>query len=249
MLHVQNLSLTFPGAESHTLQDVTFTLEPGEFCVLLGSNGCGKSTLLRTLMGDLTPDAGDIVLNGQSLLPLPLHARAAWISTVSQDVGIGTAGSLTLLENLALGNMRGRPAPWGFYAGQRAALRAAVAALHLDLPEDALDRPLSSFSGGQRQRMALAIAILRAPALLLLDEHASALDPRIQKEVMATTAAWVAQQNLTTIMITHHLTDALQYGTRLLMMAAGRIILDVRGAEKSALTLDTLKALFYREIQ
>lgn len=249
MLRVQNLSLTFPGAESRALQDVTFTLEAGEFCVLLGSNGSGKSTLLRTLMGELTPDAGDIVLNGQSLLPFPLHARAAWISSVSQDVGVGTAGSLSLLENLALGNRRGRSASWGFYAGQRAALRAAVAALRLDLPEDALDRPLSSFSGGQRQWMALAIATLRAPELLLLDEHASALDPRIQKEVMATTAALVAQQNLTTIMITHHLADALQYGTRLLMMASGRVILDVRGAEKTALTLDALKTLFYREVR
>lgn len=248
MLHIQNLSLTYPGADVPALDQVGFTLNAGDFCVLLGSNGSGKSTLLRVIMGDLTPQSGQIFLGGRDITSLPPYARAKWVSAVTQDVAAGTAGALTLLENLALGAARGKGASWGLYAQERATLKAAICAFDLDW-EAYGDRPLSGLSGGQRQRVALAIATLKTPELLLLDEHCSALDPRTQKEVMTATGEMIAACGMTTLMITHNLEDALHYGNRLMVMRAGRLVLDVEGASKIALTSAHLMALFHPELQ
>lgn len=240
LLSCRGLAKTFnagvPGARP-ALDGLDFDLGPGEFAVVIGANGAGKSTLLNAVAGMVVPDAGTIRLDGRDITRLPPHRRAGSIARVFQDPMAGTAAAMTIEENLGLAERRGRRHGLSPHltAERRDRYRAALATLNLGL-EDRLAAPVATLSGGQRQALALMMAVISTPRLLLLDEHTAALDPRTAELVMAATVAAVDRAGVATLMVTHNMRQAIETGTRLVMMNAGRIVLDVSGAEKAALT-------------
>lgn len=231
--------------ERQALADIDLTLSPGDFAVVIGSNGAGKSTMLNALAGEVRVDAGSVSVDGADLSALPTHARARWISRVFQSPAIGTAADMTLAENLAVAELRGQRR--GLRAGVDRAARTryqdALAPLGLGL-EGRLEAKAGTLSGGQRQALSLVMAVLRKPSLLLLDEHTAALDPRAAEAVMQATVRAVAAFGLTTLMVTHNMAHALAFGNRLVMMKAGRIVYDVAGEAKQALTVEALVERF-----
>lgn len=244
MLTVRALFKQFPSLFKPALAGISFELQKGDFCILIGSNGSGKSTLLKAVSGEYRVDSGSVVFAGQDITGLPLHKRAAWISSVAQDTSKGTVQSMTLLENLSLSQMRGRAARYAFYGRKIEALEDALGALNLGL-EGRLAQPMSTLSGGQQQMLATAMAILSNPALLLLDEHCSALDPKNQQKVMEYTAEAVAANGITTLMITHNLKDAIRYGNRLMLMHQGRLVMDLKAQDKERLSVQELLDYFH----
>jgi putative ABC transport system ATP-binding protein len=232
--------------ERAALDGVTLELAAGAFAVLIGSNGAGKSTLLNAIAGTVTLDAGSVRLGAEDVTRWPVHQRARHVARVMQDPMLGTLPALTVEENLALAEMRAagrglRPALGG---GRRARFAALLAPYGLGL-ESRLGARAGMLSGGQRQVLALAMAVIRPPRVLLLDEHAAALDPKTADLVMAATVRAVAAGGLTTLMVTHNMQHAMRYGDRLLMMDAGRIRLDLAGAEKRGLTVEQLVERFH----
>jgi putative ABC transport system ATP-binding protein len=238
----------FPGTvkEKKALNGVSFNLAQGEFAIVIGSNGAGKSTTLNAISGELSLDAGEINVNNQDLTPLPAHKRAALISRVFQDPMQGTAASLTIEENLSISTLRGETRSFraGLQANDRDRLRTALEVLGLGL-ENRMHDKVSLLSGGQRQSLTLAMAIINKPSLLLLDEHTAALDPRAAELVLDATLKSVADQGITTLMITHNMEQAIKHGDRLLMMHDGRVILDLDREQKSNLTTADLIAQFH----
>ncbi|MBL8378067.1 MAG: ATP-binding cassette domain-containing protein [Burkholderiales bacterium] len=232
--------------ERLALDGIDLALAPGDFAVVIGSNGAGKSTLLNALAGEVVLDSGTVAVDGIDLTRLPTHRRARWIARVFQDPAIGTAGTLTIEENLAVAESRGRTRSLGMALSTagRARYRELLAGIGLGL-ESRLTTRVSLLSGGQRQALALVMAVMGQPSLLLLDEHTAALDPRTAQAVMQATLAAVTDAHLTTLMVTHNMGSALAYGNRLIMMRDGRIVLDVAGAEKAALTVEALIARFH----
>ena len=228
------------------LAGIDLALEAGSFVTLIGSNGAGKSTLLRAISGHAPPDGGTIRLGGADITRAPVHARAARIGRIAQDPGESTCATLTIAENLALAARRGQPRGLsrGVTPARRAAFAAALAEAGLGL-EDRLDARLATLSGGQRQAVALLMATLGDPALLLLDEHLAALDPRAAGLVMDLTRRRIEAAGLTAVMVTHDMRAAIAWGSRLLMMHAGRVVLDIRGPAKAALTVADLVARFH----
>lgn len=248
-VRVEGLSKTFnPGTvrSNRVLADVSFELAPGDFAVVIGSNGAGKSTLLNALAGEVRVDAGTISIGSTSLQALPAHRRAKYISRVFQDPMLGTAAALTIEENLAIAMRRGmgRRFATSVRAADRDLFRERLAALGLGL-EQRLAESVELLSGGQRQSLTLVMATLKAPNLLLLDEHTAALDPRAAELVMAATIQSVEGERLTTLMVTHNMEHAVSHGNRLIMMHEGRIILNVTGEEKSKLTVSSLVDRFH----
>jgi putative tryptophan/tyrosine transport system ATP-binding protein len=219
------------------LNSLDLTIDRGDFVVIIGSNGAGKSTLLNTIAGAIEPDAGTLVLDGRDMTRLPAHRRAGGIARVFQDPMLGTAAAMTIEENLALAEQRGqrRGFALSLNVGKRSRYQALLAGLALGM-EDRLSTPVAQLSGGQRQALSLVMASLSRPALLLLDEHTAALDPRTADLVMAMTLRLVAEQSLTTLMVTHNMRQAIETGNRLVMMDAGRVRDDIRGIEKASLT-------------
>lgn len=244
MLQLKNLSKSFSSDCKPILQNLSLYLKEGDFCVLLGNNGSGKSTLLKTISGEYTADSGKIVLNQKEITPLSMDKRATFISSVSQDVNKGTVQELTLLENLSLSLMRGKKASFFSFARTKNALQEKIASFNLGL-EHHINTPLMALSGGQKQIIATVMATLCRPQLLLLDEHCSALDPKAQSLLMDFTAKIIQQQNITTLMITHHLQDALTYGNRLIMINNGKVIIDMDHQQKKALSHSKLLSLFH----
>ncbi len=244
MLHINRIVKSFPSQVRPILNDIDLTLEKGYFCVVIGSNGSGKSTLLKTLSGEHLVNSGNISLNGKDITSLSIAARAHMVSSVSQDVTIGTTSELTLLENFCLSGLRGKKATFALFNRNESLLREKIASLGLGL-ENYLHTPLVALSGGQRQMIATVMALHSQPQLLLLDEHCSALDPKTQLKVMAYTNEMIRSQEMTALMITHHLSDAIRYGNRLIMLANGKIILDLKAHEKHAMTVNQLIDLFH----
>ena len=249
VLALRGVHHTFhPGGanEVRALQGVDLALEPGAFVVVLGTNGSGKSTLLAATAGDFVPDRGTIHLAGRDVTPWPEHARAGLIGRVFQAPFAGTAPRLTVAENLALASRRasGRrglgPALDG---AARRRLAERVATLGMGL-ESRFDTPIGQLSGGQRQALTLLMATLPGPALLLLDEHTAALDPRSAEQVLRLTAETVARDRLTTLMVTHSMHQAVRFGDRVVMMHGGRVVQDFTGARKRRLRVDDLLACF-----
>ena len=248
MLKLQNIAKTFnPGTitEKYALRGVTLHLSPGDFVTVIGGNGAGKSTLMNSIAGTFRVDAGSIVIAGTDITKWPEHKRAKYIGRVFQDPMMGTAAGMMIEENLAIAARRGN-APrlrWSFSKAQRERFRELLAGLDLGL-EDRLESKVGLLSGGQRQALTLLMATMAEPKLLLLDEHTAALDPKTAEKVLDITKSIVEKRRLTTLMITHNMKDALRLGNRLIMMHEGNILVDVKGEEKSRLTVRDLLALF-----
>jgi putative tryptophan/tyrosine transport system ATP-binding protein len=233
-------------AEVTALDAVSLEVSAGEFVTLIGSNGAGKSTMLRTVLGTVTPDRGRVVLDGRDITRDPVHRRAHDIGRIAQDPGESTCAGMTVEENLAMAVQRGRPRGlgWGVTAPRRAMFRARLAEVGLGL-ESRLGTRVGTLSGGQRQALGLLMATLRTPKVLLLDEHTASLDPKAAELVMAFTGQLVAEARLTTLMVTHNMYQAIRWGSRLVMMHAGRVVLDLRGDAKDRLRVQDLVTRFY----
>lgn len=250
MLEIKNITKTFNRGtvnEKKALRGVNLTLHDGDFVTVIGGNGAGKSTLLNAIAGVWPIDTGAIVIDGKDVTRLPEYKRAAFLGRVFQDPMNGTAATMGIEENLALALRRGRVRSLkpGIKNEERKLYVDMLKRLGLGL-EDRLTSKVGLLSGGQRQALTLLMSTLQRPKLLLLDEHTAALDPKTAKKVLDLTAEMVEEQKLTTLMITHNMRDAIRYGNRLIMLHAGRIILDISGQEKKDLTVPELLEMFAR---
>ena len=249
MLEIRNVYKTFnPGTinEKKALQNLNLTLQTGEFCTVIGGNGAGKSTMLNAVSGVWPVDSGAILIDGVDISGLCEYKRAPFLGRVFQDPMNGTAADMQIVENLALAARRGekrRVLRWGVPKADMETYRDMLKTLDLGL-EDRLTTKVGLLSGGQRQALTLLMATLQKPQLLLLDEHTAALDPKTASKVLEATRRIVKQNNLTTLMITHNMRDAIAYGNRLIMMYDGHIVVDVSGEEKKNLTVEQLLELF-----
>lgn len=248
MLEIKHISKTFnPGTvnEKQALKDLSLTLKNGDFVTVIGGNGAGKSTLLNAIAGVWLVDEGQILIDGKDVTKLPEFKRAAFLGRVFQDPMNGTAATMGIEENLALAFRRGdkRGLRQGINNSERKLYRDLLAGLGLGL-EDRLTSKVGLLSGGQRQALTLLMATMKKPKVLLLDEHTAALDPKTADKVLSVTEELTSMNNLTTIMITHNMKDAIRYGNRLIMMNEGNIIYDVKGEEKKNLTVSQLLEKF-----
>ena len=248
MLHVEHVSKTFfPGTinEKKALQDLSLHLEPGDFATVIGGNGAGKSTTLNAIAGVFPIDKGKIIIDGEDITKKPEHKRAKYIGRVFQDPMLGTAAGMMIEENLSLAARRGETPGlgWSLSSDQHDRFYELLKELDLGL-EDRMTAKVGLLSGGQRQALTLLMATLKKPKLLLLDEHTAALDPKTAAKVLALTEKIVTRDQLTTLMITHNMRDALRYGNRLIMLHNGRVIIDVKGEEKQHLQIADLLDMF-----
>ena len=249
MLKLENISLTFNAGtvnEKKALTNLSLHLEKGDFVTILGSNGAGKSTLFNTIAGTYTPDNGKVYLDGKDITSLPDYKRSKEIGRLFQDPLKGTAPNMTIEENLALAYLRANhtKSPFSMLSkADRAEFRERLAMLNLGL-ENRMGQPVGLLSGGQRQALTLLMATLVTPKILLLDEHTAALDPGTAEIVLDLTKKIVAENNITCLMITHNLASSLAIGNRTIMMADGRIVLDIGGEERNGLTVDDLLQRF-----
>ena len=244
MLEIKNIYKTFNAGtvnEKTALKGLSLTLEAGDFVTVIGGNGAGKSTMLNAIAGVWPVDSGSIVIDGMDVTRLQEYKRAKFLGRVFQDPMTGTAATMEIEENLALAMRRGehRTLRRGIREKERQQYRELLAGLGLGL-EDRMTSKVGLLSGGQRQALTLLMATLKKPKLLLLDEHTAALDPKTAAKVLETTDRIVNRDKLTTLMITHNMKDAIAHGNRLIMMMDGNIILDIRGEEKSKLTVEDL---------
>ena len=246
MLKLSGVHMTFkPGSvnEKRALFNINLHIHAGEFVTVIGGNGAGKSTLLNVVAGVCSNERGRILLDNVNITRMPEYKRAAYLGRVFQDPMMGTAAGMIIEENLAMANRRGkhRSLRWEINREERENYRQELSKLSLGL-EDRLQDKVGLLSGGQRQALTLLMATLQKPKMLLLDEHTAALDPKTAQKVLSLTQELVAEDQLTTLMITHNMKDAIRIGNRLIMMYEGQIIYDVHGEEKQNLdTQDLLK--------
>ncbi|MBO5317383.1 MAG: ABC transporter ATP-binding protein [Oscillospiraceae bacterium] len=248
MLKIENVRKVFNAGtvnEKVALHGLNLTLNPGDFVTVIGGNGAGKSTMLNAVAGVYGVDEGKILIDGVDVTHLPEFKRAKYIGRVFQDPMMGTAATMQIEENLALAARRGklRSLLPGITKQEREGYREQLKILDLGL-EDRMTSKVGLLSGGQRQALTLLMATLQEPKLLLLDEHTAALDPKTAAKVLEVTQKIVERNNLTTLMITHNMRDAIAYGNRLIMMYNGHIAVDVSGEEKKNLTVEQLLNLF-----
>ena len=249
MLEVSHISKTFNAGtvnEKRALSDLSLRLADGEFATIVGSNGAGKSTLFNAIAGVFYVDAGTITLDGRDITFLPSHKRSRRIGHLFQDPLKGTAPHMTIEENLAVAYLRSsdRHVLFGRVSRRdRDFFRDALAQLDMGL-EDRMNTPVGLLSGGQRQALTLLMATMVTPELLLLDEHTAALDPVTADKVLALTRSVVSERSISCLMITHNMHQALELGTRTLMMDAGRIVFDVSGPERADMTVQGLLDAF-----
>ena len=248
MLKIDNISKTFNKGtinEKVALDGLSITINDGDFITVIGGNGAGKSTLLNAICGTIITDEGTIVLDDKDITKLGEAKRAKYLGRVFQDPMMGTCADMSVEENLALAIRRGkkRSLKWGMPKKDRDDFVSALEKLDLGL-EERLSNKVGLLSGGQRQAITLLMATMNRPELLLLDEHTAALDPKTAEKVLKLTKQIVEDGNITTLMITHNMQDAITYGNRLIMMNAGNIIYDVSGEEKKNLTVKALLEKF-----
>lgn len=232
MLKLFKVYKTYPGNFQATLNGIDFALAANEFCVVIGSNGSGKSTLMKVISEEIKFDSGNIV-------------KESSVAIVTQDINKGTIPEMTLLENIVLSELSNQVPSFKFYSHRQNEIIKDLTNLNLGL-EKYINTPLINLSGGQRQMIATLMAIHSKSKILLLDEHTSALDPKMQKIVMQYTSKAIKENNLTSLMITHKLDDAIKYGNRLIMLHNGQIVLDLQGKDKQALTIEKLLDLFHK---
>ena len=248
MLEIQNIHKTFnPGTinEKVALNGVNLNLNPGDFVTIIGGNGAGKSTTLNAIAGVWPVDEGKIIIDGVDITKLSEHKRALYLGRVFQDPMTGTAATMSIEENMAIAARRGerRGLGWGITKKERERYKEALKELDLGL-EDRLSSKVGLLSGGQRQAITLLMASLKKPKLLLLDEHTAALDPKTAAKVLAISDKIIQEHQLTAMMVTHNMKDAIAHGNRLIMMHEGKIIYDVSGEEKKNLKVADLLAKF-----
>ena len=248
MLEIKNVRKTFNKNtinEKKALNGINLHLDEGDFVTVIGGNGAGKSTMLNMIAGVYPIDSGKIEIDGVNISREPEYKRARYIGRVFQDPMMGTAAGMEIQENMALAFRRGqrRGLGWGIKANEKDFYHDALMKLGLGL-QTRMTNKVGLLSGGQRQALTLLMATRQKPKLLLLDEHTAALDPKTAKKVLEITQEIVEEQNLTTLMITHNMKDAISIGNRLVMMHEGRIIYDVSGDEKKKLEVDDLLKKF-----
>lgn len=245
MLKISHICKTFNTGtvnEKKVFQDLSLHLEQGDFVTIIGSNGAGKSTLFNAIAGDFFTDSGTIAINGKDITFTPAHQRAKHIGRLFQDPMRGTAPHMTIEENLAMAAGSG-----GWFSrttrAERERFRTKLAELNMGL-EDRMRQPVGLLSGGQRQALTLLMATINPPWLLLLDEHTAALDPATAEKVLDITKTVVAENKITTLMVTHNMHQALELGNRTLMMDNGNIVLDIKGNTRKNMTVEDLLAQF-----
>ena len=248
MLELIDVRKTFnPGTinAKKALQGVDLHLAPGDFVTIIGGNGAGKSTTLNAVAGVWPIDSGIIKIDGKNIAGLPEHKRAKYVGRVFQDPMMGTAATMEIQENLAIAARRGnrRTLKWGISSKEKNHFRELLSILELGL-EDRMTAKVGLLSGGQRQALTLLMATIKQPKLLLLDEHTAALDPKTAAKVLEISDRLIAENNLTAMMVTHNMKDAIAHGNRLIMMHEGRIIFDVSGEDKKKLTVEALVEKF-----
>lgn len=248
MLKITNAYKTFnPGTVNSktALNGLNLELKEGDFVTVIGGNGAGKSTMLNAIAGTWRLDFGKIEIGGVDVTKMPEYKRARFLGRVFQDPMVGTAANMEIQENLALAKRRGKrhTLRWGVKRAEREEYKKLLAQLNLGL-EDRLTSKVGLLSGGQRQAVTLLMAAMNKPKLLLLDEHTAALDPKTAAKVLEITDKIVSENNLTTLMITHNMKDAIKHGNRLIMMHEGNVIIDVSGEKKKNLTVEDLLEMF-----
>ncbi len=250
MLKLKNVTKVFlknTPDEVTALSNVSLTVKEGDFITIIGSNGAGKTTLLKAIMGFCSIDSGSIELMGKDITRTPPHQRAKYMGRIAQDPGASVCAVMTIEENLAMAALRGRRRGLRIAVNSRnrAYFKEILRRLELGL-EDRLSTRVGTLSGGQRQALALLMATLAKPKLLLLDEHIASLDPKTAEQVMQLTNDLVTKERLTTLMVTHNMKEAIRWGERLIMMHEGRIILDISGEEKRCLEVGDLTEKFHK---
>ncbi len=250
MLEIKGYRKTFHAGTPNqikALRGVTLSIDDGSFVVVIGTNGSGKSTLLNAVAGSFLADEGSILLDGSDISSWPEHRRAKLIGRVFQNPFSGTAPGMTIAENLAMAARRGHfpTISWALRPRLLEECRERIATLKMGL-EDRLNTPIGGLSGGQRQALTLLMATWQRPALLLLDEHTAALDPRSAERIIELTSEIVTAHRLTTLMVTHSMHQAANLGDRLVMMHRGEVVRDLSGEEKKRLRPDDLLAHFDR---
>lgn len=247
ILTLENISITFnPGTpdENPALKNINLSVNKGDFITVIGSNGAGKSTLYNIISGNLQPTTGSIKLNNQDITKLPEYKRAQYFGRIFQNPLLGTAGKMSLADNMMICSKKGwKGLKISLTKQRREEFKEELKKLNMGL-ENRLNDNVSQFSGGQRQALTLLMTVMSKPQILLLDEHTAALDPTNADIVMKLTKEFAEKYNLTVMMVTHNMQHALDYGNRLLMMDAGEIILDIAGEEKHNLTMNDLSEKF-----
>jgi putative tryptophan/tyrosine transport system ATP-binding protein len=248
MLKIESVSKIFhadTANEVRALQDVSLTMEDGSFTGIIGTNGSGKSTLLNAVSGTFEPDAGRILLDGHDITSWPEYKRASLIGRVFQNPFAGTVPDMTIAENIVIAARRGRRRPLRFAVSRafRDEVADRVRTLKMGL-EDRLDNPIGTLSGGQRQALTLLMAVWTRPKLLLLDEHTAALDPNSAAKVAELTKAIIEQENLTALMVTHSMQQAVELPDRIIMMHRGAIVEDYQHESRQRVRVPALMAAF-----
>lgn len=248
MVVIQNLRKIFNRNtidEKVAIDGIGLEAQKGEFITVIGSNGAGKTTLLNLIAGTYLPDEGKVFLDGRDVTHLPEHQKAKYLGRIFQNPLMGTASSMTIEENLSMAELRGksRGLSWGVTKKQKQRYKELLKILELGLEERLSDR-VSLLSGGQRQCLTLLMATLSLPKLLLLDEHTASLDPKTAEKVIALTNRIVRENELTTIMITHNMNQAINFGDRMMMLHEGKTQFDIKGEEKKSLTVEEVVKRF-----
>lgn len=248
LLQIHNITKIFGEGtinEKIAINDLSLTLEEGDFVTVIGNNGAGKSTLMNAIAGVFPMDSGQIVIGDKDVTKAPEHKRAQYIGRVFQDPLKGTAFDMTIEENLAIAACKAktRGLQPGITKADKKAFREQLGILEMGL-EEKLTQKVKLLSGGQRQALTLFMATMANPQILLLDEHTAALDPSAAEKVLALTEKFAKREGMCTLMITHNMKDALKYGNRTILMQDGKIVMDIKGEERDQMTVEKLISKF-----